>query len=192
MCCILGRILLAFRRTGENKEDMDAFTNEAASGDYNYLHATLMEATAGRSVPQMTLADRMRNMQYAMVFRRSVAFFICALMGVSLLSCGRVSRGRSSGLSIMRSSAIPSAYCGASGGEFHARDSAGCSTGDRGLGTCRLGGFNALALNNICFLCHRGQLKKRTRKGMMPLPWPGGEDFGRRTVRVLSCVIFLW
>lgn len=73
----------------------------------------------------MTMADRMRNMQYAMVFRRSVAFFICALMGVSLLSCGQVSRGRGSGLSIMRSSAIPSGYCGASGGGFHARDSAG-------------------------------------------------------------------
>ena len=28
--------------------------------------------------------------------------------------------------------------------------------------------------------------------GMMTLPWPGGEDFGRRAVRVLSCVIFLW
>ena len=59
-------------------------------------------------------------------------------------------------------------------------------------GTCRLGGFNALTLVNVCRQCHRGQLKKRTRKGMMPLPWPGGEDFGRRAVRVLSCVIFLW
>ena len=30
-------------------------------------------------------------------------------------------------------------------------------------GTCRLGGFNALALSNICFQCHRGAMAKKKK-----------------------------
>lgn len=31
-------------------------------------------------------------------------------------------------------------------------------------GTCRLGGFNALALVNVCRQCHRGAMAKKWRK----------------------------
>lgn len=31
-------------------------------------------------------------------------------------------------------------------------------------GTCRLGGFNALALANVCRQCHRGAMAKKWRE----------------------------
>ena len=34
-------------------------------------------------------------------------------------------------------------------------------------GTCRLGGFNALALSNICFQCHRGAIDKKKEEKIM-------------------------
>ena len=34
-------------------------------------------------------------------------------------------------------------------------------------GTCRLGGFNALALSNVCFQCHRGAIDKKKEEKIM-------------------------
>lgn len=39
---VLGRAAKAMKRAGWKKEDIDAFYNEATSGDYNHLLATVM------------------------------------------------------------------------------------------------------------------------------------------------------
>ena len=41
--CILGKVMAALRRGGQSKEFIDAFREEATSGNYDHLLATCMD-----------------------------------------------------------------------------------------------------------------------------------------------------